>query len=144
MLRRPGRVPFLLLLLVAAGVGIGLERLIVTDAEAVEDVVVEATKAVDRGDFEAFGRLLSPTYRGEGGTRDGAVARVRKAWRADGPRALASTVIGVQVDGDAARAQVNVRGFFLGRLFLFRLDVGFVREADGWRVASAEVRDSAG
>src|SRR5688500_5418866 len=74
---------------------------IVTDAEAVEDVIEDAVSAADRRDWDALRETISEAYSKEGRDRDGAVAYVRKEVLRTEPIGLKVSVKDVQVDGDA-------------------------------------------
>jgi hypothetical protein len=134
-------VKLLLPLVVLGGVALLVERLIVTDGEAVQGLVDDAAEAVREGDFQGLRGMLAESYRGEGRTPDGAVDRVKGLWKVFRPSGLSAQTLEVEVEGDRARAPVNVRGAVAGRAFVVSLDVEFVREEGGWKVAAALPRD---
>ncbi len=57
---------FLLLLVIVGGLAYGLDRWIVTDREAIETLVEQATEAARAGDFGALGEMLDDDYEGKG------------------------------------------------------------------------------
>ena len=93
----PGLLPLALLLVVLLVGGLLLvDHLVVTDAEAVETLVLRADETVREADWEAFRALLADDYEGEGKTAEGAVRRIQRAQRsvADGEaRALRAELL---------------------------------------------------
>jgi ketosteroid isomerase-like protein len=130
--------PALLVLALIIGLIVLVERLIVTDAEAVEAVVEQAADAVKQGDFAALADLLDMDYKGEGGDKDGAIAYAQRIWGQWRPMGLRAAVGQVEVNGDEASAPTMVRGQVLGRPFGIRVGFGLKRTDDGWRISSAQ------
>jgi len=103
--------PRLLLAAVALVGGLAwlVERLVVTDAEAVEAVLERAAADASRGAWDAVADALDEGFR-EGG-RDGAafVAWARAQWTRAALRAITVDVLDVRVEGDRAAARVDAR-----------------------------------
>lgn len=115
----------------------GIERLVVTDTEAIEALVERAEEAVRDGDFETLAGLLHPDYEAEGRDRDEAVRYVRRLWRRYRPVGLDVELGTVRVEGDRAEAPAVADVRALGRPFTIRLRTGFGRTPDGWRLREA-------
>jgi hypothetical protein len=135
-LRRPGNL--LLVLLFAGVVAYIVERLVVTDIEAVEMVVAEATEACRRGDFDALREHLSEDFEYLDGSsrphdREASVRAVRVAFGLFRPIGLATRLNDVAVTGETATARATVSAS--GGRFEVRLSL---RREDGrWRLTGA-------
>jgi hypothetical protein len=134
-------------LLIAALVGVaalawGVERLIVTDREAIEGVIEDARRAVLADEWEAFAETIDPAYDERGLDRAGLVSWARGLWRRSGSRALGVSVTAVRVEGDRAAARLVVRPGFavFGEGFGGRLE--FVRRDAGWLISSVSPEDA--
>jgi hypothetical protein len=128
------RSPLLFLLLVALLV-FGLERLIVTDTEAIEQLARDAAQAIR---VEAWGQLeslLHEDFDYEGRDRAATLEHVRSLARKYKPIDVGITVVDVKVDGDEATARGVVRATAMGRTAQVPVDASFRRTADGWRLA---------
>jgi len=107
-------------------------------------------KAAEARDAEAFGALLSPTFKGaEGFDRAGTVAALRRYFAAY--ESVSLDVYGVETERTAGGAQVRCvvdfsgRGRALGGLqglmppeATYRFGLRFADEGGTWRVTSAE------
>lgn len=130
---------FLLLLVILGGLAFGLDRWIVTDREAIETLVEQATEAARAGDFGALGEMLDDDYEGKGGSRDGALRLVKSLWATWKPVSLDTDLGEIQVDGDRADAPMTVTGQVLGRPLALKLGTTYVKREDGWKLAGAQV-----
>ncbi len=102
-------------LLLVGGAAFLLERLVVTDAEAVEALVERAADAVRDGDFEALAATLGAEFRVEGRAGEEAVAWIRKLRRNYRPLGIEAEVGDVEVAGDRAVAPTVVSMTVLAR-----------------------------
>jgi hypothetical protein len=126
-----------LVLLLVAGLVVAIERLIVTDEEAVEDALLGAVDAVGAGDFDALLEAIHPGYEAGGRDREELVAYVRSLWRLYAPRDLSADVEQVTFeDDDTATARMRVRAWSAGRPWLVVLDVDLLSDDDAWRIRS--------
>ncbi len=141
-MRRPALLLGLLAVL-AVGVVVLVDALVVTDEEAIEAVVDQAAAAVRKGDFKALRALLADDYEGEGGDAEGAVGRARRGWEDLGGENLHADLLDLSVQGDEAQGVVKIGGSLLGRPGAASLHVGFQRIAEGWRIASAHLTGAA-
>jgi hypothetical protein len=124
-------------LLLIGGLVFLVERLIVTDAEAVEALVEQAAEAAREGDFEALGALLMPEFTVEGRTGKEAVDWIRKLRRNYRPLGIEVEVGDVQVAEDRSRAPTLVSMTVMARPVRFRAAVHCQRIDGGWRIAAA-------
>jgi hypothetical protein len=131
--RRSLLVPGLLFVAVAAFLA---ERWIRTDREQVVDLLEGASKAAERGDWDAVRDAVDEDF--EGMPRDRFVAAARRLASLGIARGWRLVVERVEVDGDRATARVDVRLPSLARQVAPPTtgEVGLVRTAAGWRVRS--------
>jgi hypothetical protein len=135
--RRALAVPAVLLAAVAA---LLLERWIVTDREAVEELLHEAAEAAERGDWHAVRAAIDDDF--EGMDPDAFVARAH-ALSTAGASGWSLRVDDVAVEGDRASARVEVRfsPFSGASPWNTAGSVGLVRAASGWRIRSVSPDD---
>jgi hypothetical protein len=147
---RPFLRPRVLLpaLLVAAGLAILLERLILTDAERIRKVLGKAEKFALEGRWDDAVNLLDPDYRFEGMTREDLREHARVAFRGRPLRQckyFGDPKVEVGEGGSArALARVSLRGepgTPLEGPFLADFEVGFRKKKGlGWVVVSIRFR----
>ena len=129
--------PVFLILLALVGVGVLVERLIVTDKEAIENLVEDAEDAFNERRFDDLVETLVPDFQYAGRDRDATRAylqRMAKRFEAAG----ADVVLGEpQVDGDAATAQATVRMRVLNQLAAIPVSIRFARVDGRWRFKQA-------
>lgn len=103
--------PRLLLAAVALVGGLAwlVERLVVTDAEAVEAVLDRAASDASRGAWDAVADALDDGFREGGRDRAAFVAWARAQWTRASLRAITVDVLDVRVEGDRAAARVDAR-----------------------------------
>jgi hypothetical protein len=130
--------PLLLAGLLLAGTALLVERLWVTDREAVEALVAEAEDAVRSGEFGRLLPLLDPGLAFEGRDAEATVRYVESLWKRHRPLGLSAEVQACDVAGDEAEARVDVRTMVLARPVSVRLDLDLRRTPDGWVVSAAE------
>jgi len=124
-------------LLLAAGLVYLVERLIVTDAEAVQALVERAAEAVREGDFEALAGTLGAEFTVEGRTGQEAVDWIRKLKRNYRPLGLEVEVGEVEVSEDRAMAPTQVSMTVLARPVRFDAAVHCQNTNGEWRITSA-------
>jgi hypothetical protein len=124
-------------LVLAALVGAGLlawgiERLIVTDAEAIEAAVERGARAVERGDWDGVAAIFDDEVI-EGAKDKAQIVRMLKGyWQASGATSLSTEVLDLRVSGDQASARVRARPG--GRGFAYGEGVvSWVRRESGWK-----------
>ena len=116
----------------AAVVAWGVERLIVTDREAIETVVERGARAVERGDWDGVASIFDDVE--IEGARDKAqvVRMLRGYWETSGATSVSAEILDFQVSGDRASARVRARPG--GRGFAYGEGVvSWVRRPDGWK-----------
>jgi hypothetical protein len=120
----------------------GLERLVVTDREAIVALLEGAETSVVREDWDAVAGAIAEDYAERGLDRDGAVAWVRDLWRRSAMKSLTLDVDDLRVEGDRAAARVTVRpGLpFGGTRFGGRVDLE--RRPGGWRITGMAPDDT--
>lgn len=124
-------------LLLVGGLIFLVERLIVTDAEAVEALVERATQAAREGDFEALAATLAPEFTVEGRTGEEALAWIRKLRRNYRPLGIEAEVGEVEVAEDRAMAPTLVSMTVMARPVRFRAAVHCQRANGEWRITAA-------
>jgi len=125
--------PHFLGLLVIALVVFGIERLIVTDKEAIETVAGEMAEAIQERQFDRLEALLHPDF--EFGGRDGAqtVAYVRSLVSKYQPMGTKVVFVDIQVEGDTGTADGVISARVMGRPQQVRVKAVFARtEDDEW------------
>ena len=130
-----------LVVLGAALLAWGVERLIVTDREAIEAIVEGGARAVERGDWDAVAAIFDDeVVEGARDERD-FVKQLRSYWQASGATSLSTEVLDLTVSGDRASARVRARPG--GRGFAYgEGTVSWVRRPNGWKasgIANVEV-----
>jgi hypothetical protein len=128
-------------LLAALGLGLLLERWIVTDREAIERLLRDAAESARRGDWDAVRAALADDFEGEDPAR--VVERARAlASRAPGAWSLSVEEVLVEGDEAAARVRVHLAGFRPGGGGLAAEGrLGLARTGSGWRVRSISTDD---
>ncbi len=132
------RLPWPLLLVLIAALGWAVERIVVTDREAVEEVLSDAAEAFDRGDLGALDRLLDPEFVHDRTPREEAVQRLAALAKRFETKGTTVAVRSFDVEGDGARAEITVRVRTLGQVIGLSGTVRLVRAAEGWRIRAAE------
>jgi len=124
----------LLIAVAVAGLAWLVERLIVTDREAITSIIEDDAAAVTRDDWDAVARTIDDAYEERGRDKAALLAWARGLWRLTPAKPLVIDVGDIRVDGDRAAARVIVRpGSRLSGL-AFPGRVEFVRRSDGWKV----------
>lgn len=119
--------------------GIGLERLIVTDKEAIEQVGEALARTAGSENWDAFEALLHPDFEYGGRKRAEAVAHVRGLVRKYRPISLEIQVYALEVEGDRATGLGTVSADVYGRPQRLPIDVVFERgEDDLWRLRNVK------
>jgi hypothetical protein len=114
-----------------------IERLVVTDREAVTTLIEAAAGAVANRDFVALKDALDEEYSAEGRDRDEAARYVEAQVVRHEPTAIGVNVRDVAVNGDVATARVGLNaraGVYRQRI---EVEVRLRRRPEGWRITSA-------
>jgi hypothetical protein len=132
----------LAVLAVAALAAWGIERLVVTDREAIEALLDGARASVLREDWDGIRDVIADDYAERGLDRDGAVSWIRDLWRRSQMKSLTLTIDEVRVEGDRAAARVTVSpGLpFAGARFGGRVELE--RRTGGWRITGMAPDDT--
>ena len=137
MLRLRISIPFTLLLL--AGLGWGIERMIVTDAEAIETLVEDAADAFQAGAFERLAGYFCGGFKHGREDEAKALARAKKLHRTFKPVGTRAVVQNLVIDGDTAESELAVWVRVLSRVVPVRGRVTYARHDDGsWCIAGAQ------
>lgn len=124
----------LLALAAAALVAVVAERLVVTDREAIETLLVCAADDVSHGRWQALEAVIDEAYAERGRDRAAFVAFLRRSYELARPDGVGVDVFETNVDGDQATTRVVVnpgppyRGVTIGG----RVELS--RRPDGWRI----------
>lgn len=113
-----------------------LERVIVTDGERIEALVERCVSTVKAEDWDAFTGCLHPEFRAEERDREAAVAYARSLWGRYRPVGLSVDLDDIDVDGDRAACDAEIRANVLGRPSVVPVRLEFQREGDAWRLQS--------
>ncbi len=126
---------WLLAILVLFAAGLGVERLVVTDREAIEALLERATSAVSRDDWDGLANALDEGYTERGRDKQAFVAHVRDLKERHKPQGVGIEIGETSVDVDHAVTPVVVKpgAPYIGIRIAGR--VHFVRTGDGWRIA---------
>jgi hypothetical protein len=132
--RRVGGWPLLVL---ALGLGVLVERLVVTDTEAVEALLDEAIAAVKARELGRLRPLLADDFDFHGRGPEAALAEAQRLLDRHRPTLLELTPGPVVVAGSRAEVLLKVRALAYGGAYAGWLALGLVRERTGWRLLSA-------
>lgn len=124
-------------LAVVAGLVLLVERLIVTDAEAVEALIERAAEAVRQGDFEALADTLEADFTVDGRTGEEALTWIRRLYRNFRPLGIEVEIGEIEVVDDRAMAPTVVSMTVMARPFRFAASVHCQRTDGDWRIVSA-------
>jgi DNA-binding GntR family transcriptional regulator len=130
--------PTFLALLAIALLAYGIERLIVTDAEAIEALAERAGRAVADRDWENLRGCLSEDFHYGSLDRDGTVTLVRRLVERHDPKGIRVLMQHIEVHGDEAQAEGIVVGRAYGRPARVVVSVDLRRVDGDWRIARVE------
>lgn len=122
-----------------------MERLVVTDREAIETLVEDAADAVERGDWTAAASAFDEDFRYESARQDkpAFLAWARRTWEALGDSELSASAVEVSVSGERAAVRVRITTSILrGRPVTARIEC--VKRPEGWRIARLVEHDGGG
>ncbi len=139
--RRPPLLPSLLFLALLAFV---IERLVVTDLEALETWSQDCADALNMENAEALTALLSEDFSYKRHNREGGVElalRERKQYKA---RAIEITLRQIEVNGDVARAEARIFATISAGRIPLNARLEFERGPDGWVLLNAELTGAGG
>jgi hypothetical protein len=119
----------------AGALGLLVERLVVTDREAIRALVADTEAALSRADFEAFAGALHPDFAGPEGDREQTVAFVRSLWSEYAPTGLSVDLgeIALGPDGEA-EAKVVATAAVLARPVRAHVTMAFAKHGGAWKV----------
>lgn len=127
------RSKFLLLLLVGLVIW-GVERLIVTDKEAIENLAEALADDVRQERWDAMQGRLHPqfTY----GELDGpqTIEHIQDLVKRFKPGNVGLNLFDIEVEGDSAKSKGHVWANAAGRPGRLAIDARFVRTDDGWKL----------
>lgn len=135
MSRRP---PILAILLGATLLAFVIERLVVTDLEALERWAQRASEALDSSDMEAFEELITDDFTYGRMDREAALKFAAGASRQVQASGIQIVLRKITIDGDTAEAQAQIFGTAIGRRYRLETPVRLERGEDGWRLAHAD------
>ena len=130
------------ILAMAALAAWGIERLVVTDAEAVEALLAADEAAIRSGDWDTVRTSIAPEYEERGRDREAIVRWARDLWKASRATTLSIRTDDVRVEGDRAAARVTVSpgSPWTGQRFGGRVDLE--RTPEGWRIVGIAPDDA--
>lgn len=133
-----------LLLAAAAGLALaawGVERLVVTDREAIERVLEDAAADVSKRDWDAFAAAVDDGYAERGRDKQAFVGWVRGLYESRHPAGVGVDVADTTVDGDRAATRVVVKPGAPYAGIRVNGRVEFVRTPAGWRISGVATDD---
>jgi len=131
--------PYFLGLMVITLMGFGIERLIVTDKEAIQALGEDLAEAIQKQDYGRLEGSLDPDFEYRGRDRTEALEYVRRRVRQYQPLNIKVEFLEIRVEDDTAKAAGNVSALVLGRPWRGRIDATLVRTDDGdWVLKSVE------
>jgi Domain of unknown function (DUF4440) len=130
--------PYFLGILLLAFVVYGIERLIVTDKEAIEALGDAVAEAIQKEDYARLEGLLDPGFEYAGRDRATTIGYVRGLVRQYRPIGVQVHLFDIHVEGDHATAAGVVSASVMGRPQEMRVDATLVRSADGWVLEGAK------
>ena len=125
----------LVVILVLWAVGFGVERLVVTDREAIESLLERAAASVSHDDWDGFATALADDYAERGRDKKAFVAFVRGLKERHKPQGVGIDIGDPKVEGDRATTQVVVKpgAPYIGTRIGGRVEL--LRTKDGWRIS---------
>ena len=130
-MNRPTRVYFMGLLAVGL-IALGIERLIVTDREAIEALAENTAKSIQERKFDRLAEFLHPEFEHGGRDKEETVAYVRGLVRKFNPIGTEIVLYEINVNEDTATAQGAVAATVYGRPQQVKIDVVFRKLDDTW------------
>ena len=126
------------LVLLALGLGVLVERLVVTDTEAIEALLDSAQAALRERALERLRPLLSEDFEHSGRGPDEAVEEARRLIERHRPTLLEIDPGPIVLDRGRAEVDVSVRALAYGGGYTGSLRLVLRHEDTGWRVLSVE------
>lgn len=126
-------------LLAFAALGYGIERLVVTDREAIEELLERAAATVSHDDWDGFAATVDDDFAARGRNKPAFVAFVRTLKDRYKPGGVGLEIGGATINDDRAAAPVVVLpgAPYVGMRVGGHVDL--VRTGAGWRIAAATV-----
>jgi len=133
------RTHFVALLLLAL-LAFGIERWIVTDAEAIEALGEEAAAALRERDPEALKGLLDEDFHFDRRDRSATLTQVRRLLERYQPTGIQIRLGKIKVDGDRAHALGQIQGQASGYRSGYQVEVELIRGEEGWKLLEVTSR----
>lgn len=135
---RPRPRSLLIAALLAVGLGVLIERLVVTDTEAIEALLEEARDAAKDRDWGRLRPLLSDGFAWQGRGPDETVEEIARLAQRHGPTMIDVTWGAIAPSRLRCDVEVDVRA----RVGLYhyggKVRVTFAKEEDGWRMLEVQ------
>jgi hypothetical protein len=125
-------------LLLALGIGVLVERLVVTDTEAVEALIADAFDRLKERDVTGLRPLLSDDFEHRGRGPDEALAHAQGLIDRHKPTLLELRRGPVVAVAPRAQAEVDVKALAYGGGWIGRLRLTLRKESAGWRIVGVE------
>lgn len=113
---------------------LGIERLIVTDREAIQDAATGAARALAERRWDALADLLHEEFRHGPRDRAATLAWVRGLVENHAPRGIEVQFSEIDLREEGATASGAVAATVLGRRYVQDVTAEWVREAGRWRL----------
>ncbi len=120
----------------------GIERLIVTDAEAIENLAKDTAKALMEKRYEVLEDVLDESFEYQGKDRAKTIQHVRSLIEKHRPLAVEVRLPEVKIEDDTAKAAGYIGAQVYGRPIRYGIEVDLVRREDGWKLV--KVKGSSG
>jgi hypothetical protein len=135
---RPRPRSLLIGLLIAVGLGVLIERLVVTDTEAIEALLEEARDAAKDREWNRLRPLLSDSFTWHGLGPDETVAELTRLAERNRPTLIEVNWGAVAPSRLRCEVDVEVRAFAYGGRYGGTVRVVFAKERDGWRLLEVQ------
>ncbi|MDA1194712.1 MAG: hypothetical protein O2894_05965 [Planctomycetota bacterium] len=110
----------------------GVERLIVTDREAIDSLAEALAEDLQAGRYEEVEARMEPEFKYAGKDRAATIKLLRSLMDKYQPTDLGLRLYEITIEGDIARAKGTVWGNVLARPMRVGIEAVLVRGDDGW------------
>ncbi len=133
-----------MILVVVAGLTVAIERLIVTDAEALEQWAEDAGEAASDVDLERLRALMADEVTFQHRDLDATMEHLGGQLRKYAPRNVAVELRQIEVHGDVAHSDARISCVVVGRPVRLAAKLHFQRADGVWRLSKVENVTQAG
>lgn len=118
----------------------GIERLIVTDAEAIQALADETARALTERKYDHLHEVMDEAFRYQGKDRTATIRHVRGLVEKHKPLAIDIKLPEIEIEEDTATARGYVAAQVYGRPVHYPIEAELVRTEDGWMLLEVRGR----